>query len=181
MEKLPEFNAEEDIEEWIEMLECMAACSKVKDDKTKIQWCRSVIGNVGRRILKGLPEEAQSRNAKEELRRYLGEDNPKTTAWKKLGSYKAKGKCFGEVASEVRELTVKAGDEGERLAVEAFLGAIPWHFAREIRVKRIESLKEACSRGPNSGKSWRKRRKGRQEFKQLPRIRGRLDMKREIR
>ena len=128
------------------MFECRAACSKVKDDKTKIQWCRSVIGNVGRRILKGLPEGAQWRNAKEELRKYLGEDNPKTAAWKKLRSYKAKGKCFGEIASEVRELAVKAADEGdvqERLAVEAFLGAIPWHFAREIRVKRIESLKEA--------------------------------------
>ena len=40
----------------------------------------------------------------------------------------------------------KAADEEdvqEKLAVEAFLGAIPCHFAREIRVKRIESLKEA--------------------------------------
>ena len=118
----------------------------MKDDKTKIQWCRSVIGNVGRRILKGLPELAQWRNAKEELQKYLGKDNPKTTAWKKLRSYNSKGKCFGEIASEVRELAVKAADEGdvqERLAVEAFLGAIPWHFAREIRVKQIESLKQA--------------------------------------
>ena len=48
MDKLPESNAEEDIEEWIEVFECRAACSKVKDDKTKIQWCKSVIGNVGR-------------------------------------------------------------------------------------------------------------------------------------
>ena len=46
----------------------------------------------------------------------------------------------------MRELAAKAADEGDvqgRLAVEAFLGAIPWHFTREIRVKRIESLKEA--------------------------------------
>ena len=41
MDKLPEFNAEEDIEEWIEVLECKAAYSKVKDDKTKIQWCNT--------------------------------------------------------------------------------------------------------------------------------------------
>ena len=27
--------------------------------------------------------------------------------------------------------------------MKAFLGSISWHFAREIRVKRIESLKEA--------------------------------------
>ena len=49
------------------MFECRAACSKVKDDKSKIQWCRSVIGNVGRRILKGLPDGAQWRQAKAEL------------------------------------------------------------------------------------------------------------------
>ena len=34
-------------------------------------------------------------------------------------------------------------DVRERLAVEAFLGAIPWQFASEIIVKRIDSLKEA--------------------------------------
>ena len=116
------------------------------DDKAKIQWRRGVIGNAGRRILKGLPEGAQWRNANEELRKYLGVDNPKMAAWKKLRSYKAKRKCFGEIASEVRELAVKSVDEGdvqERLAVEAFLGAIPWHFAREIRVKQFENLKEA--------------------------------------
>ena len=59
MDKLPEFNSEEDIEELIEVFECRAACSKVKDDKIKIQWCRSVIGSVGRRIIKGLPDGAQ--------------------------------------------------------------------------------------------------------------------------
>ena len=146
MDKLPEFNAEEDIEEWTEVLECRAAWSKVKDDKTKIQWCKSVIENVGRRIIKGLPEGAQWRQAKVELQKYLGEDNPKSAAWKKLRGYKAKGKCFGEVASKVKELAEKAADEEdvrERLAVEAFLRPIPWHFAKEIRVKWIDSLKEA--------------------------------------
>ena len=146
MDKLAEFNAEENIEEWIEVFECRAACSKVKDDKTKIQWSKSIIGSVGRRIIKMLPEGAQWRQAKVELQKYLGEDNPKSAAWKKLRGYKANGKCFGEVASEVKELTEKAANEEdvpEKLAVEAFLGAIPWHFAREIRVKRIDSLKEA--------------------------------------
>ena len=76
---------------------------KSERDKTKIQWCRSVIGSVGRRILKRLPEGAE----------VFGEDNPKTAAWKKLRSYKARGKCFGEVASDVRELAVKAADEGD--------------------------------------------------------------------
>ena len=87
MDKLPELNAEVDNEEWSEVFECRAACSKVKDDKTKIQWCKSAIGNVGRRILKGLPEGAQWRHAKVELRKYLGEDNPKIAAWQRLRSY----------------------------------------------------------------------------------------------
>ena len=127
------------------MFKCRDACSKIKDDKTKIQWCRSVIRNVGR-ILKGLPEGAQWRKAKEKLWKYLGEEYPKTAAWKKLRGYKAKGKCFVEIASDVRELAIKAADEEdvqERLAVEVFLRAIPWHFAQEIRVKQIESLEEA--------------------------------------
>ena len=97
MDKSPEFNSEEDIAEWIEVSECRAACSKVTDDKTKIQWCRSVIGNVGRRILKGLPDGGQWRQAKAELRKYLGEDNPRSDAWKKLQGYKVKGKCFEEL------------------------------------------------------------------------------------
>ena len=54
MEKLPEYHAEEDIEEWLEIFECHAACSKISNEKTKIQWCKSVIGGVGRRILEGL-------------------------------------------------------------------------------------------------------------------------------
>ena len=125
MVKLPEFKSEEDIEEWIEVFECRAACSKVKGDKAKIKWSRSVIGNVGRRILKGLPDGAQWRQAKVELRKYLGEDNPKSASWKRLRGYKAKGKCFWEITSEAKELAEKAADEEDvckRLAVEAFLG-----------------------------------------------------------
>ena len=146
MEKLPELNSEEDIEEWIEAFECKAACSKVKDDKSKIQWCRSVIRNVGRRIIKGLPDGAQWRLVKAELRKYLGEDNPKSAAWKRLRGYKVKGKCFWETTSEVKEMAEKAADEEdvrERLAVEAFLWAIPWHFACEIRIKMIDNMNEA--------------------------------------
>ena len=56
MEKLPEFNAEEDIEEWLELFEYRVACAKITNEKTIIQWCRSVIGSVGRCILKGLSE-----------------------------------------------------------------------------------------------------------------------------
>ena len=103
-------------------------------------------GGVGRRILKGLSEGGSWEEAKQELRRYLGEGDSRAAAWKKLRRYQAKGKCYGEIASEVRELAVRAADEEEvreRLAVEAFLGAIPWEFAKEIRMKKIENLEEA--------------------------------------
>ena len=92
-----------------------------------------MIGSVGRRILKGLSERGGWAEAKEELRRYLGEENSYAAAWKKLRGYQAKGKCYGEIASEVRGLAVRTADEEEvreRLAVKAFLGAIPWPFAK---------------------------------------------------
>ena len=146
MEKLPEYNAEEDIEEWPEIFECRAACSKITNEKTKIQWCRSVIGRVGRRILKGLLEGSSWEEAKQKLRRYLGEVDSRAAAWKKLRRYWAKEKCYGEIASEVRELAVHAADEEDDrawLAVEDFLGAIPWPFAKEIRMKKIKNLEEA--------------------------------------
>ena len=101
---------------------------------------------MGRRILKGLEEGICWEGAKQKLRRFLGEGDSRAAAWKKLRRYRAKGKCYGEIASEVRELAVRAADEEdvrERLAVEAFLGAIPWPFAKEIRMKKIENLEEA--------------------------------------
>ena len=92
-----------------------------------------MIRSVGGRILKGLPERGGWDEAKEELQRYLGEGDSRAAVWKKLRGYQAKGKCYGKIASEVRELAVRAADEEdvrERLAVEAFLGAIPWPFAK---------------------------------------------------
>ena len=72
MDKLPEYHAEEDIKDWLEVFECRTACSKVTDDKIKIQWCRSVVGSVERRILKSLDDWVSWAAAKEELRKYLG-------------------------------------------------------------------------------------------------------------
>ena len=94
MDKLPEYHAEESIEDWLKVFECCAACSKVKDDKTKIQWCRSVVGSVGRRILKSLDDRVCWVTAKEELRKYLGEENPREAAGKTLRRYKGKGISF---------------------------------------------------------------------------------------
>ena len=46
----------------------------------------------------------------------------------------------------MKELAVKAAEEEdvqERLAVEAFFGAIPWPFAKSICSRRIDSLQKA--------------------------------------
>ena len=146
MENLPEYHAKEDIEEWLEIFVCRAACSKISNEKAKIQWCKSSIGGVGRLILKGLEEGSSWEEAKQELTRFLGEGDSRVAAWKKLRRYRAKGKCYAEIASEVRELAVRAADEEdvrEQLTVETFLEAIPWPFAKEIRMKKIENLEEA--------------------------------------
>ena len=142
MEKLPEFNAEVGYRGVAGDFECQAACAKITNEKTKIQ-CD---GGVGRFILKGLSEGDSWEEAKQELSGYLGEGDSRASAWRKLLRYQAKGKCYGEIAREVRELAVRAADEEnvrEQLAVEAFLGAIPWLFAQEIRMKKIENLEEA--------------------------------------
>ena len=143
MDKLPEHHAEEDIEDWLEVFKCRTACSKVKETKNKIQWCSSVVGSAGRRILKSLYDRVSWVAAKEDLRKYLGEKNSIEAAWKKLRRHKGKGKSFGEIVSEVKELAVKAAEEEDvqkRLAVEAFLGAIPWPLAKSIRSRRIDCL-----------------------------------------
>ena len=148
MEKLPEYNVEEDIEDCLEVFECRAACAKAKDDRTKIQWCRSIVGSIGRRILKSLDDGVGWNVAKEELRKYLGQKNPREAAWRKLRRYQGKGKSFGEIVSEVMDLAVRAAEQKdvqERLAVEAFLGAIPWPLAKSIRGKQIESLQGALA------------------------------------
>ena len=105
-----------------------------------------MVGSVGRRILKSLDDRVSWVAAKEELRKYLGEENPREAAWKKLRRYKGKGKSFGDIVSEVKELAVKAAEEEdvqERLAVEAFLRAIPWPLAKSIRSRWIDSLQKA--------------------------------------
>ena len=135
MEKLPEYNVEEDTEDWLEVSECRAACFKVRDEHTKLQWCSSIIGSAGRRILKSLDDRAGWNVAKEALRKYLGKENPREAAWKKLHRYKGKGKSFGEIVSEVKELAVRAAEQEDvqdRLAVEAFLRAIPLPLAKSI-------------------------------------------------
>ena len=85
-------------------------------------------------------------DAKAELRRFLGEQDTRAIAWNKLKQYKASGKSLGEIASDVLNLARMAANEvdvRQRLATEAFIEAIPWRYAMEIRKKRIDNVEAA--------------------------------------
>ena len=97
---------------------------------------------------KGLADDATWETAKTALKRYLGEEDPKREAWRKLQKFKAMGKSLGAIATEVESLSKLVTTDNEvqeRMAVEAFLGAIPWKIAKQIRRKKVEKIKEALS------------------------------------
>ena len=146
MEKLSEFSPDiQSVEDWLEGFEARADCLGVPA-VDKLRWCRSVIGGVGRKILKNLRPRANWDDAKKELRRFLGEEDTRDGAWKKLKQYKAEGKSFGEIASDLLNLAKMASGEDDvqqRMAIEAFIEAIPWRYASEIRKKRIERIEDA--------------------------------------
>ena len=55
MEKLEEYSSDaQSVEDWLETFEIRAACLNITNDTKKVQWCKSVIGGVGRKILQGL-------------------------------------------------------------------------------------------------------------------------------
>ena len=133
MEKLEEFNLESQlVEDWLDTFETRANCLVITNVQKKILWCKSVIGNVGRRILKTLPNQATWDDVKAELKRFLGEQDSRDIAWKRLKQYQAEGKAPGEIASDVLNLAKEAVDDddvSQKLAFEAFVEAIPWKFA----------------------------------------------------
>ena len=147
MEKLGELDTDsQSVEDWLESFEARADCLSIHQVDRKLKWCRSVIGGVGRKILKNLPPRASWDDAKQELRRFLGEEDPKVLAWRKIRKYQAEGKPMGEVASDVLELAnLAAGvaDVRQKLAVDAFLEAVPWKYSIELKKRKIDSVEDA--------------------------------------
>ena len=147
MEKLGELDTDsQSVEDWLENFEARADCLGIHQTDRKIKWCKSVIGGVGRKILKNLPPRASWEDVTQELRRFLGEEDSQSVAWKKLRRYKAEGKPLGEVASDVLGLANIAAGEihvRQKLAVDAFLEAMPWKYSIELKKKRVESVEEA--------------------------------------
>ena len=147
MEKLGELDTDsQSVEDWLEIFEARADCLGIHQTDRKIKWCKSVIGGVGRKILKNLPPRASWEDATQELRRFLGEEDSQSVAWRKLRRYRAEGKPFGEIASDVLGLASMAAGEvhvRQKLAVDAFLEAMPWKYSIELKKKRVESVEEA--------------------------------------
>ena len=149
MEKVGELDTDsQSVEDWLEIFEARADCLGIHQVKKKVKWCKSVIGGVGRKILKNLPQGATWEEAKQELRRFLGEEDPKVLAWRKIRRYQAEGKPMGEVASDVLELAnLAAGvaDVRQKLAVDAFLEAVPWKYSIELKKRKIDSVEDALT------------------------------------
>ena len=147
MEKLGELDTDsQSVEDWLESFEARADCLGIHQTDRKIKWCKSVIGGVGRKILKNLPPRASWEDATQELRRFLGEEDSHSVAWRKLRRYKAEGKPLGEIASDVLGLASLAAGEvhvRQKLAVDAFLEAVPWKYSIELKKKKVDSVEEA--------------------------------------
>ena len=100
-------------------------------------------------MLRGFDGGNNWNNVKTELIRYFGEEDSKAAAWRKLKQYDAGHKGVGEIAADVLSFARAAATEDdvrERLAVDAFLNAIPWEVARELKKKKVDTLKKAMEK-----------------------------------
>ena len=72
MEKLGEFDPDtQSVEDWLEGFEARADCLNINQGERKVKWCKSVIGGVGRKILKNIAPGSTWDEAKKELRRFF--------------------------------------------------------------------------------------------------------------
>ena len=90
-------------------------------DKSKITWCQLLIGTTGSSILAGLEDDASWEAAKEMLLSRLGIDSMRDKACAALKQLKRGSKEIVEFAGEA-----------EKLAIDAFLGALDLPLAAEV-------------------------------------------------
>ena len=147
MEKINEYRVEVDtIDDWLDEFDARLVAVNIRDNAKKINWCRAVIGSAGRGVLKNVDPNFNWDQVKGELRRYLGEEDNRAAAWRRLKYYKAGDKSLGEIAADLlghARAAATEEDVQQRLAVDAFLEAIPWRVAREVRRKKPDTLKKA--------------------------------------
>ena len=147
MEKIDEYKVEVDtIDDWLDEFDARLDAVNIRDNGKKIKWCKAVIGSVGRGVLKNVDPNFTWDQVKGELKRYLGEEDTRAAAWRRLKHYKAGEKSLGEIAADLlghARAAATEEDVQQRLAVDAFLEAIPWKVAREVRKKKPDTLKKA--------------------------------------
>ena len=137
---------DESIEDWLDRLEAKMEAAELRADNRKIKWCKAKIGNAGLQVLKGVEPIHDWEQAKAELIRYFGDEDVVGTAWRNLEFYHAGNKPMGEIAAEIINFARKASSEEhtrQRLAVRAFVNAIPKKIGDRIKEKRITTLKKA--------------------------------------
>ena len=147
MEKINEFKVEiGTIDDWLDEFDARLVAVNIRDNAKKVNWCRAVIGSAGRGVLKNVDPNLTWDQVKAELRRYLGEEDNRAAAWRRLKYYKAADKSLGEIAADLlghAKAAATEEDVQQRLAVDAFLEAIPWKVAREVKKKKPETLRKA--------------------------------------
>ena len=137
---------EESIEDWLDGLEAKMDAVDLRAEERKVKWCKAKIGSTGLQVLKGIEPIHTWEQAKAELIRYFGDEDAVETAWRNLEFYHAGSKSMGEIAAEIAKYARKASTEEhtrQRLAVRAFIKAIPRKIGDRIREKRITTLKKA--------------------------------------
>ena len=147
MEKINEFKVEiGTIDDWLDEFDARLVAVNIRDNAKKVNWCRAVIGSAGRGVLKNVDPNLTWDQVKAELRRYFGEEDNRAAAWRRLKYYKAADKSLGEIAADLlghAKAAATEEDVQQRLAVDAFLEAIPWKVAREVKKKKPETLRKA--------------------------------------
>ena len=137
---------DESIEDWLDGLEAKMDAVDLRAEGRKIKWCKAKIGSTGLQVLKGIEPIRDWEQAKAELIRYFGDEDVVGTAWRNLEFYHSGSKSMGEIAAEITKYARKASGEEhtrQRLAVRAFINAIPRKIGDKIKEKKITTLKKA--------------------------------------
>ena len=148
MDKVNEFRVGlDEVDIWLEGFEARLLESlNIGNEAKKIKWCKAVIGNAGRGILRNCDPNLSWEEIKDQLRKYLGEEDSRAAAWRSLKYYKPAGKSIGETAAEILNLSRRAANEEDvqqRLVVETFIEALLWKTAQELRRKRPTTVQRA--------------------------------------
>ena len=126
-----------ELSDWLLELEQRFQLGEVEADRAKITWCQLLIGATGNSILAGLDADATWEAAKETLLSWLGAGSIRDAAWVALKHLTKGSKEIIELASEAERLAKRLHprdeEAAERHVVDAFLSALDWPLAAEVR------------------------------------------------